>query len=1532
MAPSDDTRRVPVLNKISDYTDWSARAKAYLMTVSCTDGTAHRATAWQIVGPAPAAVVVAPAANAPPAPPLPARFTPLQEEKALGELLSLLSPHLMRQQDKVASAREVWAGLLAKFVEAIWPTRNALKDQLNDKQQRVGQLIDDYFLEVQELNGKLKYLGKDLDDEELVDKLLRSVAPEFLPAITAIAYSGVRQDLTQLQSTLNDAQTRNADARALGEAQHAAFRAQQFQPAPQQFQPAPQQFQPAPQQFQPAPQHMPQLPYQPPYQPQLAFAGFPAQGGGGHVRPRQPRGPIRCMYCLTLGHRMTECPDRSAGRPPGTPTPAMLAEFPAPRAGARNHAAMHAHYGAPPPPPPPGRDWLLDSGTSSHMSPHKCAMLNYRPVPARTRVRFGAGHESEAPGMGDIDVATAAGVVRLFNVLHVPELVCNLFSLPAALKDRMSAHFLDTGHVWLERDARVVLRATLRSGLFWVDLAPASQQPGTSSHSAFVAASVRAHDTAELWHRRFGHSGSGTLAEMARKGLIQGSLLTARDFLQMDQLCEPCVMAKMHRAPHPAAPARTTRPAQLIHLDTMGPLETAATGERYAATALDDFTGLGVAVPVHRKSDVPAVLKDVVNLFETQSGQRVQRLRTDNGGEFLNGELASFTRSKGIEHETSAPYTAQQNGKIERMHRTIGEKTRANLKGAGLPANQWPHAMRCASVQRNCVPGAGRRTSPLHRWNGRHPDVSRLRVFGSKAYAHVPIRSKLQDKAVAGVMVGYAGPVTSGPTGNYKVLMPNGSVKVVNAVTFDEGACVAAPPPALPPSPILHAPPAADDDLEGEHAAEAPAPADPVQPAVDAAPAPVLHEQHAPLDAAGAAPAAPAVAMQSANRPARERRAPERYDPSAFANAAQVRTAATVAAPSAGGCGGVSGCETQHPPPVVPPPTAVGAHRRRVHFQSVPPSLERRARPVPTRALSRGRDPAMPALAMRLRSHAGSPPPPVPADALAPAPSTPQRTHDSAATERGSVQADMQRLETWGADPVTLEEAYARPDAHMWRAAVQEELDSLNAFECWRYERLPQGKRALGCRWVLERKRCGRYKARLVVQGFQQVHGVDYDATYAPVCGYSTLRALLAVSAHEGLVLRQFDIRTAFLNGALEEEVYMRQPPGHASGPAGSVCRLQRALYGLKQAGRKWHETLVRELLELGFTQSDADPSLFLLRGPGGCVLALFYVDDGLVAAKTAGEADALVARIGKVFNIRALGEPSDFLGINIVRDWTAGTISIDQSDKVLKMAARFGIAGESRTLPMDPSSFKLLRQAQPGETLAGAECSERYPELLGVLGHLAQCTRPDIALAVGVLASFTKRPTAKHWGALLDVARYVVATHDWGITYGHSAVPIESWVDASFANCLDTRRSITGYVNTVYGGAVSWSSKKQPTVALSTQEAEYQAMGQAAREVMHLRKLYPELGVEIDGPVHVFGDNQAALLLADDRREGARSKHIDIIHHYSREHRKKVKFVECRSAENLSDCFTKALPRPALSTCLAGLGVGARAHFMNKT
>jgi hypothetical protein len=511
----------------------------------------------------------------------------------------------------------------------------------------------------------------------------------------------------------------------------------------------------------------------------------------------------------------------------------------------------------------------------------------------------------------------------------------------------------------------------------------------------------------------------------------------------------------------------------------------------------------------------------------------------------------------------------------------------------------------------------------------------------------------------------------------------------------------------------------------------------------------------------------------------------------------------------------------------------------------------------------------------------------------------------------------------FGADPRTVAEALARPDAAKWQEALDSEMESLLSHGSWEICELPEGRRTVGSRFVLTRKRDGRYKARLVAQGFSQQPGVDYGETYAPVSSYASFRALMAVAAAKRMTMAQLDVKTAFLYGEIEEEVFMKIPPGYEHlGPPGAVCRIVKALYGLKQAPRQWNAVLVSYLSGEGFLQSPADPSLFCKRTSSGMVYILVYVDDCIIAGEAASDVEDAVASFKRRFEAHSMGEPSDFCGIIIERDAETGAITLHQAPYVQQLLQAWDMDGCAPKLCPQPSA-PLVKD---GEPLPG-ELQTAYPSLVGSLMHLANCTRPDIAQPVSRLSRYLKAPTTLHWGAALHLLRYLAGTATYGITYGKPEAGLEAFCDADFAGDVDTRRSTSGFVFTLHGGAVSWVSKLQSTVSQSTMEAEYQAAGLAGREGLWMRLLLSTFDFgdgDDDGCVEIQCDNDAALCLLHNPMNTKLSKHIDVIHHFARERVQagELEFVRVPTESNVSDCLTKFVPVDKLKFCLKGMGL----------
>jgi len=504
--------------------------------------------------------------------------------------------------------------------------------------------------------------------------------------------------------------------------------------------------------------------------------------------------------------------------------------------------------------------------------------------------------------------------------------------------------------------------------------------------------------------------------------------------------------------------------------------------------------------------------------------------------------------------------------------------------------------------------------------------------------------------------------------------------------------------------------------------------------------------------------------------------------------------------------------------------------------------------------------------------------------------------------------------------PKNYREAKASEQWEFWEAAMNEEKDSLDAHDCFEYVERPSGHKVIPVHWIYsvkvdEHGNVIRFKARLVAQGCRQVEGVDVDEVFAPTSSFGARRALLCKAAQENLEIHQVDIKTAFLNGELEEEVYVTQPPGFETGGKHVVCRLKKALYGLKQAPRAWHRTLDGVLCKYEFGACKSDAGIYVSKSSSGDpVYLILFVDDMLIMSKSLENVTAFKKAISDEFSIHDLGEVKDFLGCQIVRDREARVIYMSSGLKIDALVEKFGLDGETRAVetPMQ-KGFVPTREPYDPETKEGSgvllEPGNRYGELVGSLLYLANTTRPDIAQAVGVLARYKEVATTAHWQEALRVIRYLKGTRDYALKLGGSDIPLEGFVDADFAGDVDMRASTSGFVFKVYGGAVVWSSKKQQATATSTVEAEFRAASQAVKEAIWLRGLLEELHIPVwRVPLHC--DNTGCIQNLKNPVNSKYTKHVAVSFHHARTAvilgQVDVKYIGTH--DNVADILTKPL------------------------
>lgn len=508
---------------------------------------------------------------------------------------------------------------------------------------------------------------------------------------------------------------------------------------------------------------------------------------------------------------------------------------------------------------------------------------------------------------------------------------------------------------------------------------------------------------------------------------------------------------------------------------------------------------------------------------------------------------------------------------------------------------------------------------------------------------------------------------------------------------------------------------------------------------------------------------------------------------------------------------------------------------------------------------------------------------------------------------------------TVGVEPQSFKEAMK--DAG-WRGAMQKEIRALEDNGTWTMETLPPGKKALGSQWVYKIKynsdgSVERLKARLVVFGNHQIEGIDYNETFAPVAKMVTVRAFLAIAASKNWELHQMDVHNAFLHGDLDEEVYMKLPPGFDSDTPGLVCRLRKSLYGLKQAPRCWFAKLVTALKGYGFLQSFSDYSLFTYTKGSVQINVLVYVDDIIISGNDSAALKAFKAYLSACFHMKDLGVLKYFLGIEVARNPSG--LFLCQRKYTLDIISEAGLLGAK------PASFSMEQHHKLAHA-TGALLVDPLPyrRLLGRLIYLA-VTRPDLAYSVHVLSQFMHEPRQEHWEAALRVVRYLKSSPGQGILLrSDSDLSLSGWCDSDWAACPLTRRSLTGWLVFLGQSPIAWKTKKQHTVSRSSAEAEYRSMASLTCELKWLKALLLSLGVHHPSAIPLFCDSQSALHIAKNPVFHERTKHIEVDCHFVRDAIQDGLIAPSYvpTTIQIADLFTKALGKRQFDFLLGKLGI----------
>jgi hypothetical protein len=1155
--------------------------------------------------------------------------------------------------------------------------------------------------------------------------------------------------------------------------------------------------------------------------------------------------------------------------------------------------------------------WGVDSMASLHISGNKALFAGGLRRCAAVSVQMADGGKVVTMHRGTVHlrVATAGGkMVRIpvEGVYYHERFSANLLSWNVLRAQGWEMHSTRAStFVQTPGGNRVALNTSGRVSV--MDCAPMRDAGGEANrdqHRVFGVGTVvsTSVDSLVRLHQRLGHASFGRMIKIIKGGatLDVGKLNVSEQQLEQARerirQCRACAEGKGRRTAfgHRGLDRGTAR-GEVLHMDTFVvrhinvPVDKPAV--EYGLTVTDAYSKWRWFSALQKKDQAAQAIINIVRNAQTQLVCKVKRLYADGGTEFVNQVVKAFCEKEGIELHYPPARTQQLNGVAENAVHWTKDATRTLMSHAALPTRFWARAAIHATfvwnrTQMSSLTGV----TPFEEMFGRKPSALHWGVFGCDAFHHVPKEQRGASLAPKMEPCIYLGHDAVQNCAVVYVLRTQKMLLTRDVAyrdgSFTHGAAVASGGSGL--QAILDS---VCVDFTSESAAE--------------------QEEAAPQGGRSTA-----VEDSDSEEPPEDPE-PKQYEVECITGHRRRR-------------GGVEEFKVRwagHDEETWEPASTMDS--------DAPDAVKEFL------ALQPARDP--PRQSPRLHSGAGGwaangagdPEPQVHMAmcAMRDMQSSEDRLRQDQGEMACAVTAGVALLEEQ--TPATFRAAMASPDAAKWRAAMDKEMASCDQLQVWQLvqrSELPHGANVLPPKWVFKIKTdetgaMTQYKARVTPKGFLQKEGKDYFEVFARTGSYKTMRLGLSLAAKWDHELEQLDVPTAFLNADVEEEVYMELPEGYRDGKEGMVCRLRKALYGLKQAPRNWYLLVSKFIASLGFKASASDPCLFHLRSRTGRLMLLFlFVDDFQVSfhRSDAAEWSALKAQLVQRFNTKDMGESKWILGMRIQRDRKLRTITLDQELYVTKALEKYGLA-ECKVADT-PEAVGAAQQEPTEEQLKPAD-RQRYMEIVGTLMYAAISTRPDIAHAVHRLASNMLAPTRLHMAAAERVLRYLAGTKEVGLVFGSRngdvvgdsrgraqlQVDVCAYSDADWGNDKADRKSVTGWVAKVNGDPVSWASKKQRTVALSTCEAELYAKAAAIQEVLWLRGLMKELGLHTQAGSTVHGDNQSAIAVAKNGVKGERTKHVDVKYHFVTEtvEHGEVQLKWVSTHEQQADIFTKALAAP---------------------
>jgi hypothetical protein len=1101
--------------------------------------------------------------------------------------------------------------------------------------------------------------------------------------------------------------------------------------------------------------------------------------------------------------------------------------------------------------------WYIDSGCTSHFAKTDLQMSEI--TPDNTQILIASGDTIRATKKGTINFQTKSTSISMKDVIHAPKMSNNLFSVAKCTSlnsDRYVIFNQDKVEIFegsLKKDGEVILTGAIdQSGLYAITNLEQNAKPKNLPEDQIALFSTTAKRTLAELHESLGHLSKDQILAIAE---------STNEFKIADPdaeiCCQACDAGKMRRKKFAKVmPARADLPGESIVSDLCGKISPKTLfAEKYVITFIDEKSGYLEVFLAKKKNEAIQRFKEVRAKFNNFSGAKVKYFVTDGGGEYVSKEFDGYLRLKGIDHVKSPPNTPQRVGKAERLNRILFDHARAMLKARQMPLRFWGYAILYATYIRNRAILPGTKQTRYEIFYKKKPSYKHCLPFGCPvSFSNVDRQpKKLDDRAFKGIFIGF-----NDTNHTYEVFnLETNEVVETRDIKFYPDQQI-----DFENNDWQQSLETTNENFwfEGENDNNNNNNNNKNNNNINNE---LLEESHTSTS--------PIIFDQDDNINNRnQNNNPNNNNPNIRANN-----------PNQINNNNNNNINDQNEEvdifgnPINPPIAA--DNNININNNNNPP---------PTRRTSINNN------NRKNTQH--------------PADRTRSKSKGRALSAKNVEQIlNLDQINT----PNSFKEAMKSPQSDAWKQAIKEEIDSLIKFNTFKVVPRKNDTKTIRMRLVFKAKtddqnRIERFKARLVAQGFYQKEGIDYFETFSPVLRAESLRFLISYAAQQNLVIHNLDVKNAFLQAQLAEEIYAEIPEFMNEfnvEKSKFVLKLNKSIYGLKQAGRVWNEKFTSDIKNIGFLMSDADPCIFIHESIPNLLLGIF-VDDCFVVGNPK-EVEEIKIKLCQILPMHDLGKLTYALGIKISQE--DDKITLCQDAYVKRLLEKFQMTDcKEISTPLPLNAQKAEENSEPFEDI------NLYQQLVGSLIYLSNVTRPDLAYAVSHLARGMSSPTQNDWINAKRVLRYLKGTQNLGLKYQKgNKEEIFGYSDASYAEEKD-RKSIGGYLFLQAGAAISWKSQKQNVVAQSSAEAEYIALAEASKESIWLQKFQTNFKMKVKNPMKIFEDNQSTIQIAANPIHSKKTKHIDVQYHAIRDYIKnnKISVKYLRTDEMVADSMTKSL------------------------